>query len=242
MRWPILAVAVLALPAPAAAATFDVGATGGNSYVPEGLRVAVGDSVRWAATTGHPLAFDGESGGPYTAGTHERTITGDGAIRFYCAAHGGPGGEGMSGRVTVGMANAPPTVGVVQETVAPRVGETIVLRAIASDPERIALRYAWDLDGDGAFERADAPATISTSFAGAGDHVVRARVVDDLGATAVAQQTVAVGDGSAQPTPTGPLTPPSLDRPPQLAIALDVARVVRLTTLRRRGIRVSVLA
>ena len=65
----------------------------GTAYRPEGLRVAPGDTVTWDAGESHPLAFDA-GGGPYPT-PQERVLDAPGVIRFYCTAHGGPGGQGM---------------------------------------------------------------------------------------------------------------------------------------------------
>lgn len=61
-------------------------------YTPPGLRVAVGDTVRWDATERHPLAFDGEPGEPDASGVHERTLTTPGRI----ARRAGSGCPGAS--------------------------------------------------------------------------------------------------------------------------------------------------
>lgn len=69
----------------------------------------------------------------------------------------------------------------------------------SADPEGAALTYDWDLDGDGVYERTGTTdPTVLTSFATAGDHVVRVRVSDGELAS-VAQHSIAV----VAPTSTG---------------------------------------
>ena len=62
----------------------------------------------------------------------------------------------------------------------------------STDPNGHALTYAWDLDNDGAFDD-DSDANASRSYP-VGDHVVRLRVTDSIGATNIAQVTVTSGN------------------------------------------------
>ena len=181
---------------PAEGATHSIGITPGFAYRPEGLRVTPGDTVVWDAGESHPLAFDA-GGGRFTT-PQERVLGEAGPVRFYCTEHGGPGGLGMSGLVTVGDGNAAPTVAIRRETAEPRAGEPVLLVARAVDPERIALSIAWDIDGDGTFERTDAGATTSGVY-GAGTHTVHVRATDDLGLTAIASDSFTVAARPGQP-------------------------------------------
>lgn len=204
----------------AAAAAFSL--SDGNAYQPPGLRVAVGDTVRFAATDGHPLAFDGEPGA-YT-GAVERTYGVPGSVAFYCTNHGGPGGGGMSGRLTIGTANQPPQLALERETVAPRAGGLVVFRALAADPERIPFLLEWDLDGNGTYERSGG-ASAGATYA-AGDHTIRVRVTDDLGLTADAALALTVpAEPSAEPPPA-PIAPDAADRAPP-ALSVTAGRRVR---------------
>ena len=181
-----------------AATTHDIATTPANTYSPEGLRVAPGDTVRWDANATHPLLFDGETGGPYTGGTHERTLDAPGQLRFHCDVHGA---FGMSGVVTVGSANAAPAIAVQRDTAAPAPGKPVAFRALASDPERLALQIDWDMDGDGTFERPNAGTQVSGTF-DPGERTVSARATDDLGLVASSSHTFTV------PAPPGPGPPP----------------------------------
>jgi len=71
----------------------------------------------------------------------------------------------------------------------------------SSDPDGDALSYAWDLDGDGAYDDATA-ANPRFTYATAGTYTVRLRVTDARGASSVsAPITITVGAGNTPPTP-----------------------------------------
>ena len=69
----------------------------------------------------------------------------------------------------------------------PQTGEMVTLDAAGStDADGTIEGYAWDVDGNGSFERnTGTVATTTASFATPGTHVVRVRVTDDTGATDV---------------------------------------------------------
>lgn len=222
-----------------AATTHDIATTPANTYSPEGLRVAPGDTVRWETSPVHPLLFDGEAGPPETSGSYERVMTA--SASFYCANHGA---SGMTGVVTVGDANAAPSISVQRETAAPAAGTPVAFRAVASDPERLPLRIDWDMDGDGTFERLDAGTQVSGTYE-AGVRKVSAMATDDLGLTAVASHTFTVpaaeGSGTvpppgAPPPPSGGGTPPADTLAP--AVSVSAPRELSVRRLRRRGVRV----
>ena len=63
----------------------------------------------------------------------------------------------------------------------------------SSDPEGLALRYAWDLDGNGTFETdTGAAPTVSRAYEGATTLTARVRATDPHGASAVAGAPVTV--------------------------------------------------
>ncbi len=68
----------------------------------------------------------------------------------------------------------------------------------SSDPESQALTYAWDLDGDGAYDDST-QSTPSFTYPTAGTVTVRLRVTDTSGLQGTATQTITVG---APPTVT----------------------------------------
>jgi DNA-binding beta-propeller fold protein YncE len=87
------------------------------------------------------------------------------------------------------VVNRPPTAAL---TFAPRRvagGRPVTFDASAStDPERLPLRYDWDLDGDGRYETSSgAEARVTRSFASSTTLVPRVRVRDPHGGTAQAR-------------------------------------------------------
>jgi hypothetical protein len=71
----------------------------------------------------------------------------------------------------------------------------------SSDPDGDALSYAWDLDGDGAYDDSTA-ANPSFTYASAGTYTARLRVTDARGASSLsAPITITVGAGNTPPTP-----------------------------------------
>jgi hypothetical protein len=71
----------------------------------------------------------------------------------------------------------------------------------SSDPDGDALSYAWDLDGDGAYDDSTA-ANPSFTYSTAGTYTARLRVTDARGASSLsAPITITVGAGNTPPTP-----------------------------------------
>jgi hypothetical protein len=92
-------------------------------------------------------------------------------------------------------------------------GDPIALDASGSrDADGTVTSYAWDLDGDGAFERqSGTEATLAHAFETAGTHTVGVRVVDDSGDAADATASVQVAEKpapepepAAEPAPAAP--------------------------------------
>ncbi len=102
----------IATPDPVAANTVHVLTNGGNRFEPASITVMVGDTVNWLwpeGPTAHNIVpDDGDqpptSGAPtiYPKFLSFRFVT-PGVYRYHCAVHGGAGGAGMSGSVTVVM-------------------------------------------------------------------------------------------------------------------------------------------
>lgn len=117
-----IALALAAMPASTPAAVTQVGIDNqNNAFVSKAVTLALGDTV---SITNNPALFPaaGAAGGP---GQHNvawdandfatkpsidgssdpwtvpRTFSRPGLYRFYCTLHGGPGGEGMAGKVVV---------------------------------------------------------------------------------------------------------------------------------------------
>jgi len=84
----------------------NVQATSGLVFTPSTLTITVGYTVRWTNTGGnHNVVADDNSftSGPpsTTPWVYEFVFTSVGVNPYYCVVHGGPGGVGMSGVITV---------------------------------------------------------------------------------------------------------------------------------------------
>jgi plastocyanin len=83
---------------------------GGTRFEPKDITVTVGTTVTWVWGTnavGHNVVPD-DNVTPATSGVltdaphdYQYTFTSTGTFAYHCAQHGGPGGVGMSGTVTV---------------------------------------------------------------------------------------------------------------------------------------------
>jgi hypothetical protein len=81
-----------------------------------------------------------------------------------------------------------------------RVGVSKVFTARgAADPDGSIVRYEWDLDGNGSYER-DTGSTpeVATKFLSSADHGIRLRVTDDDGATGSAAMEVKVSPAACE--------------------------------------------
>jgi plastocyanin len=106
----------IATPDPGAANTVHVLTDGGYRFQPASITVAVGDTVNWLWPVGsaaHNIVPD-DGNLPATSGAPSGypkflsfRFSIPGVYRYYCAVHGGPGGSGMAGVVTV-LPVAPP--------------------------------------------------------------------------------------------------------------------------------------
>jgi plastocyanin len=100
-------------------------------------------------------------------------------------------------------------------------GEPVALDASRSrDADGSVTSYAWDLDGDGSFERqSGSGGTLAHAFETAGQHSVGVRVVDDSGDSADARKTVAV----AEPPAAEPAAEPESAAEPEPAAGAEPA-------------------
>ena len=116
MRRVVLAVPLaLLLAAPAQAADQTVRAMPNNTFSPNLVTIAVGDSVTWVNDGGfHNVKFDdGKLEQPSEpafswSSNPKRTFEAAGEYRYFCEAHGSAGGGGMAGRVVVEGGTQPP--------------------------------------------------------------------------------------------------------------------------------------
>jgi plastocyanin len=105
--WIGILAALVVAATPARAANQTVTATSSNDFVPAAVTVLQGESVTWNNGGGfHNVLFDDNSfdmppDPDPSSWTVARSFNTPGTFRYYCEAHGGPNGSGMSGTVTV---------------------------------------------------------------------------------------------------------------------------------------------
>jgi glucose/arabinose dehydrogenase len=124
----------------------------------------------------------------------------------------GPGGDlfyadlegGSIHRIRYTATNQPP---VATFTAQPTAGPTPLTVQFdgrgSSDPEGRALTYAWDLDGNGAYDNGSA-AQVSWIYNTAGVYTARLRVTDPQGAVGTASVTITPGNSPPVPAITTP--------------------------------------
>jgi glucose/arabinose dehydrogenase len=113
----------------------------------------------------------------------------------------GPGGElyyvdlgGTIRRIRYFAQNQPPIAVATANPTSGPAPLTVAFDGRASnDPDGEALTYAWDLDGDGAFDDA-ATATATTTYTQPGTRTATLRVTDPRGASGTASVAIAVGN------------------------------------------------
>jgi plastocyanin len=113
---PTLGYTAIATPDPDDPHTVLVLSEGGNRFEPAALTVPVGATVYWLwppGSTGHNIVPDDGESPPHSGAPadypkwHVFTFTRAGTYPYHCFAHGGPGGEGMSGVITVTESGEP---------------------------------------------------------------------------------------------------------------------------------------
>jgi PKD domain/Glucose / Sorbosone dehydrogenase len=116
----------------------------------------------------------------------------------------GPGGDlfyvdmegGSVHRITYTAGNQPPTASINASPTSGGVPLTVSFDGSGStDPEGRPLSYAWDLDGDQAFDDATGP-TASHTYTVPDTYTASLRVTDDQGATDVASVTITAGNSA----------------------------------------------
>ncbi|HEX2738942.1 MAG TPA: PQQ-dependent sugar dehydrogenase [Rubrobacter sp.] len=122
----------------------------------------------------------------------------------------GPGGDlfyadfdsGTIRRIQYAAANEPP---VADATASPTNGAVPLTVSFdgrgSSDPDGDTLTYAWDLDGDGAYDDSTSSQPVHT-YNSAGDYQVGLRVTDGGGAFDTLDQPLTISAGNTPPTAT----------------------------------------
>lgn len=135
------------------------------------------------------------------------------------------GNVGVSAPVTFKLLSSPgallPAASFVWFPSAPVTGQRVSLVSTSLDSVSPIVAYAWDLAGNGQFKVAGP--VLTTSFATAGNHVVRLRITDARGFSSTATQTI-------------PVASPALT----LMQPFPIVRIAGTTT--PRGVRLSLLA
>ena len=114
---------------------------------------------------------------------------------------------GAAGTVTaeIRVANLPPAAVLAAPVCEQETGTPFLFDATAShdpSPAGKVVGYAWDFDGDGAFETETSSGTVSHPFVDQGTYEVRVRVTDDDGSHAVSDP-VSVSVRNRHPRVTG---------------------------------------
>ncbi len=84
-----------------------------------------------------------------------------------------------------------PTASFTVSPAVPAIGQTITLTSTSTDPDGTIAHTDWDLDDDGQADDATG-SPVTTSFATAGDHVVRLRVQDNDGNVVTKETTIGI--------------------------------------------------
>jgi hypothetical protein len=111
--------------------------------------------------------------------------------------HDQAGNVGTSAPVTFTLTAPPPppsrlpVASFAWFPTAPVTGQAVVLVSSSTDSASPLTSFGWDLVGNGPFNAAGP--VLTTSFATAGNHVVRLRVADGTGASGTVAETIPVG-------------------------------------------------
>jgi PKD repeat protein len=145
--------------------------------------------VAWAWDTDDDGEFDDGTGAPKTISFPDPGLH---RVRLRATDMGGLTGVGLLlVDVQPAQANRAPHVRLVMPGSAVLPSTSVELSASATDPDGDDLSYAWDADGDGAFDDG-AARTISFIYAQPGSYDVAVRVTDEHGASRTMLQTLIV--------------------------------------------------
>jgi hypothetical protein len=160
----------------------------GTAVAPEVLELLTmsASGEVWSAVPNQPLAD-----GLYTAQAEVRDLMGETGFSspvIFSVQVPAPAAPAAA----PAAAPSPPVASFTWVPTNPTIGQSVSLVSNSTDASSTINAFAWDPAGTGAFA-AGGPA-ITTSFATAGPHVVHLRVTDGNGLSAVATQTINVGD------------------------------------------------
>jgi len=93
----------------------------------------------------------------------------------------------------VTIANRIPTASFIHSPRFPSPFETVTFTSKSSDLDGTITKLEWDIDNDGAFDDGTS-ATATKKFTKSGSHTVRLRATDNKGGTAIAAETIFVGN------------------------------------------------
>ncbi len=196
--------------AASAPATLTVQTAPGVTLQPISTSVKEGDTATFtAAASGEPVpqvqweesadgttwtAIPGANGGTLTLPAVPLALNG----RQYRAAFSNLIGAVKTSAATLNVTSipvppppTPPQASFTWLPAAPRAGETVSLASTSTDASAAITGFAWDPAGNGPL--VGGGANLTTSFAGAGNHVVRLRVTDAIGQSALVSETIPVG-------------------------------------------------
>jgi hypothetical protein len=206
------------------------------SYLPTSAAIgrtgAALASATWAGDFPfHPLRFENRASANQDDGDSTTRQLRSGRYAFYCNAHGGPNGQGMSGELYV--AGPAAALKVSSASVAP--GAPVTLDASATDIVAYAnsltkATYEFDPEGDGSFEPAGAETTRTVSYPAAGTFKPRVRVTDDTGRVDEVSADVTVAVPGSAPAPRKKVAFSAVAKLPSASRCIS----------RRRGLRVTV--
>jgi hypothetical protein len=133
-----------------------------------------------------------------------------------------------------------PTASFTVAPAEPAAGQPVVLTSTSAAKDGAIVAALWDLDSDGVFDAIGA--SVTTSFASPGPHVVQLKAVDRKGDSATVDATIPVGP-PLPPAPAAPspsLVAQSLAVPSPAPDLMNPFPVVRLQgRVLRSGVRVT---
>jgi PKD repeat protein len=120
---------------------------------------------------------------------HAARLTALFVLTWLAACGGGGGGGGSSAPPAAQVTASPPSTPVITASpAAPLAGKPVSFTASSSDPQGLALTYAWDF-GDGSTASG---ASVTHAFAAGGSYTVKATVTNSSGLSASATLTQGV--------------------------------------------------